>query len=133
MPHIDWNSVEDREFELIPEGTYTVKIETVDVKNTAKGDEMWVLKMNIEEGNFKNRKLLTNLVFNDGGYGNIKKLYSALFGTKLPANCETTDIIGEVVSVDVNHNEYNGKTYANVVYASFKSAASSKSEEEIFA
>jgi len=132
MPHIDWNSVEDKEFELIPEGKYTVKIETVDVKSTQKGDEMWVLKMNIEEGNFKNRKLITNLVFNDGGYGNIKKLYSALFGTKLPANCETTDITGEVVNVEVNHNEYNGKTYANVVYASF-SSASGQTEGEIFA
>lgn len=119
MPKVNWNDVEERTFELIPEGQYVAKIESVEVKETDKKDEMWKVKLNIEEGDYKGKKLFTNLVFNDGGYGNIKKLYSAVFGTKLPKNCETSDIIDEVVKVDVVHNEYNNKTYANIPYAGF--------------
>lgn len=119
MPKINWNDVEERTFELVPEGKYVVSIESVEVKETANKDEMWKLKLNIEEGDYKGQKLFTNLVFNEGGYGNIKKLYSTIFGTKLPKNCETTDILDEKVCVDVVHNDYNGKTYANIAYAGF--------------
>ena len=121
MPKVNWNDVEEKTFTLIPEGNYVVKIESVEVKETKDKDEMWKVKFNIEEGDFKGQKIFTNLVFNDGGYGNIKKLYSVIFGTKLPKNCETTDIIDEKVVVDVVHTEYNGKTYANVAYAGFAS------------
>ena len=120
MPKVNWNDVEDS-FELIPEGQYIAKIESVEVVQTAKKDEMWKLKLNIEEGDYKDKKLFTNLVFNDGGYGNIKKLYSAIFGTKLPKNCETSDIIDEKIAVTVVHNKYNGRTYANIPYAGFES------------
>lgn len=119
MPKVNWNDVEDS-FELIPEGQYVAKIESVEVVQTAKKDEMWKLKLNIEEGDYKDKKLFTNLVFNDGGYGNIKKLYSAIFGTKLPKNCETSDIVDEKITVTVVHNEYNGRTYANIPYAGFE-------------
>ena len=119
MPKVNWNDVEEKTFTLIPEGKYVVKIESVEIKETKNSDEMWKVKLNIEEGDFKDQKIFTNLIFNDGGYGNIKKLYSVIFGTKLPKNCETTDIIDEKVIVDVVHTEYNDKTYANVAYAGF--------------
>ena len=84
--------------------------------------------LNIEEGEFAGKKLFTQLVFNDGGYGNIKKLYSAIFGNKLPKNCETTDLIDEKVAADVIITEYNGKKYSNIAYAGF----SAVDEEEAF-
>lgn len=121
MPKIDWNSVEEKDFAPIPEGTYVAKIESVDVKETKKQDEMWSVKFNIEEGDYANKKVFTNLIFNEGGYGSIKKLYSAIFGAKLPKSCDTSDIIDEKVQIDVVHTEYNGKTYANVAYAGFAS------------
>ena len=121
MPRVNWNDVEERTFELIPEDEYKVKVEAVEIKETKNKDEMWKVKLNIEEGDYKGQKIFTNLIFNDGGYRNIKKLYSVIFGTKLPKNCETTDIIDEIFIVDVVHAEYNGKTYANVAYAGFKS------------
>ncbi len=128
MPKVDWNSVEDSNYTLIPEGKYVVRIEIIEEKKTQKGDEMWKLKLNIEEGEFAGKKLFTQLVFNDGGYGNIKKLYSAIFGSKLPKNCETTDLIDEKVAADVIITEYNSKKYNNIAYAGF----SAVDEEEAF-
>ena len=130
MPKIDWKNVSDDQFVLIPEGDYEVTITDVTVSETQKGDEMWKLKLTIQDGEYKGKTILTQLVFNDGGYGNIKKLYSAIFGTKLPKNCETSDILDEAVIVTVVHSEYNGKTYANVAYAGYRSA--SEDEEEVF-
>lgn len=130
MPKIDWKSVSDEQFVLIPEGDYNVTISAVTEAKTKNEDDMWKLKLTIEDGEYKGKTILTQLVFNDGGYGNIKKLYSAIFGTKLPKNCETTDILDESVIVTVVHTEYNGKTYANVAYAGYKSAA--EDEDEIF-
>ena len=109
---------------------HEVSIISVEETETSKGDEMWKLKLSINEGEYKGKTLFTQLVFNDGGYGNIKKLYSAIFGSKLPKNCETSDLLDEKVVVTVVHNEYNGRTYANVAYAGYTSA--STSEEEVF-
>lgn len=130
MPRIDWKSVSDEQFVLIPEGDYNVTISSVEESKTQKGDEMWKLKLTIDDGEYKGKTILTQLVFNDGGYGNIKKLYSSIFGTKLPKNCETTDILDESVIVTVVHSDYNGKTYANVAYAGYKSV--DETEEDVF-
>lgn len=130
MPKIDWKSVSDEQFVLIPEGDYNVTISSVEESKTQKGDEMWKLKLTIDDGEYKGKTILTQLVFNDGGYGNIKKLYSSIFGTKLPKNCETTDILDESVIATVVHSDYNGKTYANVAYAGYKSV--DETEEDVF-
>lgn len=131
MPKVNWNQVEDQDFSPIPEGEYEASIENVEVKETQRGDEMWAVRFNIEGPNYKGRKVFTNLVFNDGGYGNIKKLYSAIFGTKLPKNCETSDIEGEKVIIDVIITEFGGKKYNHISYAGFKSA-SEETEEAPF-
>lgn len=130
MPKIDWKSVSDEQFVLIPEGDYNVTISSVEESKTQKGDEMWKLKLTIDDGEYKGKTILTQLVFNDGGYGNIKKLYSSIFGTKLPKNCETADILDESVIATVVHSDYNGKTYANVAYAGYKSV--DETEEDVF-
>ena len=131
MPKINWEKVEDsQEFTPIPEGRYNATIDSVEVKETKNGDEMWLVKFNIDSENYQNRKILTNLVFNEGGYGNIKKLYSAIFDSKLPKNCEPSDIEGEKVIIDVIITEYNGKKYNNIPYAGFY--ASDDTEEAPF-
>lgn len=130
MPKIDWKNVSDEQFTLVPEGDYNVTISAVTESKTKSDDDMWKLKLIIDDGEYKGKTILTQLVFNDGGYGNIKKLYSAIFGTKLPKNCETTDILDESVVATVVHSEYNGKTYANVAYAGWSNA--SEDEDEVF-
>lgn len=128
MPKINWNAVEEQDFTPVPEGKYEAIIDGVEIKETQKGDEMWLVHFKLLNENYKNRQVLTNLVFNEGGYGNIKKLYSAIFGTKLPKNCETSDIDGEKVLIDVIITEYNGKKYNNIPYAGFY--ASNEEDEE---
>ena len=121
MPKIDWNNVSDESFILIPEGTYPAQIIEVTEAQTKNNDDMWKLKFKITSGEHASKTVLSQLVFNDGGYGNIKKLYRVIYGSKLPKNCQTSDILDEKVNIDVVHNEYNGKTYANVAYAGFSS------------
>ena len=130
MPKIDWKNVSDEQFTLIPEGDYNVTISAVTVSTTKNNDEMWKLKLTINDGEYQGKTILTQLVFNDGGYGNIKKLYSAIFGSKLPKVCETSDILDENVIATVVHTEYNGKTYANVPYAGYQSV--DETEDEVF-
>lgn len=122
---IDWNSVEDtQEFTPIPEGEYVALIDSVEEKESKNGDPMWLVKFVIQEESYKNRNVLCNLVFTEKGLGNVKKLYSAIYGTKLPKSCETSDLIGEKVIIDVIITEYNGKKYNNVAYAGFKECES---------
>lgn len=136
MPRIDWDAVEENDFSPIPEGEYTAIIETArdtkkdsnEILKTRNGDDMWALTLKVTGPTHANRKVFTNLIFNEGGYGNIKKLYSAIFGTKLPKKCDVTDIEGEEVGIDVIITEYNGKQQNSIPYAGF--FALDKDEEE---
>lgn len=139
MPKVNWNAVEDQQdFSPIPEGRYQVQIESVrDTKKdsnellvTKNGDEMWSVKLNVLGPKYAGRKIFTNLIFNEGGFGNIKKLYSVIFGTKLPKNCEPSDILDEKIEVDVEITEYNGKQQNSVPYGAFYKNAENDSEEE---
>lgn len=138
MPKINWNEVEEQDFSPIAEGRYTVEIESVrdkkkdseELLTTKNGDEMWSLKLKVVGPKYAGRYLFTNLIFNDGGYGNIKKLYSAIFGTKLPKNCDTSDIEGEKVDVDVIITEYNGKQQNSIPYAGFYKTEDTEEEFE---
>ena len=136
MPKVNWNAVEDQDFSPIPEGRYQAQIESVrtiqkdsdELLVTRNGDEMWSVKFNILGPKYAGRKIFTNLIFNDGGYGNIKKLYSTIFGTKLPKNCDPTDIIDEKVDIDVVITEYNGKQTNSIPYAGYFKAEDSEEE-----
>lgn len=130
MPKVNWNAVEDQDFSPIPEGRYQAQIETVrttqkdsdELLVTRNGDEMWSVKFNILGPKYAGRKIFTNLIFNEGGYGNIKKLYSAIFGTKLPKNCDPTDLLDEKVDIEVTITEYNGKQGNSIPYAGYYKA-----------
>lgn len=138
MPKINWNDVGGQDFSPIEEGRYTVEIESVrDTKKdstepllTKNGDEMWSVKMKVVGPKYVGRYLFTNLIFNDGGYGNIKKLYSAIFGAKLPKNCNTSDIEGEKVDVDVIITEYMGRQQNSIPYAGFYNTGDTEEEFE---
>lgn len=124
MPKIKWDDVEELDFTPIPEGKYVVEIDDVKIDKTKAGDEMWKVRFNVigpvgEKPKFAGRKLFTNLVDNEGGHGNFKKIYSAIFGTKLPKTQERGDILNEKLVVDVTIGEYNGKPNNQIPYAGF--------------
>ena len=135
MPKVNWADVEEQDFSPIPEGRYEVEIDEVVTEKDGKlltskgGDDMWRVRFSVCEGqSYTNRKIFTNLVFNEGGYGNVKKLYSTIFGTKLPKNCTPDDILNEKLFVDVTIGEYNGKKNNSIPYAGFH--ASEEDDEE---
>lgn len=138
MPSIEWNKVEEQDFSPIAEGKYTAKITNVrdtqkdsdELLVTSKGDEMWSVTFDIIGPKYAGRKIFTNLIFNEGGYGNIKKLYSTIFGTKLPKKCTPNDIIDEVIDIDVTITEYKGKKQNSIPYAGFSKASMEAEEAE---
>ena len=117
---IDWNKVEDSiEFKVIPEGDYDAEIVDVKEKTTKNDDEMWSIKFQILNGDYKGSFVSTNLVFNEKGLSNAKKLFSTLFGIKIPKAIESTDIMNEKCRIAVTIGEYNGKKTNNIPFAGF--------------
>ena len=72
---------------------------------------MWNVQFKIIEGEHKGTSIFTFLVFNEGGYGNIKKLYKEIGGFDLAKsrNCVPFDIEGEKVIITVKIGEYTNK------------------------
>lgn len=131
MPRVNFKEVdEEQQFTIIPEGEYVAEIAKVEEKKTKKGDDMWNVQFKIIEGEHKGASIFTFLVFNEGGYGNIKKLYKEIGGFDLAKthNCVPSDIDGEKVVITVAISEYTNKDGQKVKgnsipYGGFKSIA----------
>ena len=129
MPKVKFQDVnENQQFTVIPEGDYVAEIAKVEEKTTKKGDDMWNVQFKITEGEHKGASIFTFLVFNEGGYGNIKKLYKEIGGFDMAKahNCVPSDIEGEKVIISVVIGEYtnkNGDKVKNnsISYGGFKS------------
>ena len=131
MPKVNFKEVdEEQQFTIIPEGEYVAEIKKVEETKTKKDDDMWKVQFQILDGDFKGKNVTSFFVFNDGGYGNIKKLYKAIGGFDLAKthNCVPIDIEGEKVIITVAISEYTNKDGQKVKsnsipYGGFKSIA----------
>ena len=131
MPRVNFKEVdEEQQFTIIPEGEYVAEIKKVEETKTKKDDDMWKVQFQILDGDFKGKNVTSFFVFNDGGYGNIKKLYKAIGGFDLAKihNCVPIDIEGEKVIITVAISEYTNKDGQKVKsnsipYGGFKSIA----------
>lgn len=131
MPRVNFKEVdEEQQFTIIPEGEYVAEIKKGEETKTKKGDDMWKVQFQILDGDFKGKNVTSFFVFNDGGYGNIKKLYKAIGGFDLAKthNCVPSDIEGEKVIITVAISEYTNKDGQKVKsnsipYGGFKSIA----------
>lgn len=139
MPKVKFQDVDENQtFTVIPEGDYVAEIIKVDETKTKNDDDMWKVQFKVLDGDFKGTSIFTYLVFNDGGYGNIKKLYKEIGGFDLAKthNCVPSDIEGEKVIITVNIGEYTNKDGQKVKnnsipYGGFKSISDEeKSEDE---
>ena len=98
MPKVKFQDVdENQQFTVIPEGDYVAEIVKVEETKTKNEDDMWKVQFKVIEGDHKGTSIFTYLVFNEGGYGNIKKLYKEIGGFDLAKthNCVPSDIEGE--------------------------------------
>lgn len=131
MPRVNFKEVdEEQQFTIIPEGEYVAEIKKGEETKTKKGDDMWKVQFQILDGDFKGKNVTSFFVFNDGGYGNIKKLYKAIGGFDLAKthNCVLIDIEGEKVIITVAISEYTNKDgqkvkVNSIPYGGFKSIA----------
>jgi hypothetical protein len=67
MPKLNFPQIPDAEdYSLIPEGKYRMKVFDVQTdKNSSEGYEMWVLVLEIVEGEFKGRKVFDRIFFHN--------------------------------------------------------------------
>lgn len=129
MPKVNFKNVDEtQQFKVIPEGEYVAEIVKVEETTTSKGDDMWKVQFKIIEGEYVGSNIFSYFVFNDGGYGNIKKLYKEIGGFDLAKthNCVPADVEGEKVIITVNIGEYTNKEGVKVKnnsipYGGFKS------------
>lgn len=129
MPKVKFQDIDEtQQFSIIPEGDYVAEIIKVEETKTKNEDDMWKVQFKVIEGEHKGASIFTFLVFNEGGYGNIKKLYKEIGGFDMAKahNCVPSDIEGEKVIISVIIGEYtnkNGDKVKNnsISYGGFKS------------
>jgi len=131
---VNFSKVSDNEFQPIPEGSYHCVIEDVKDGTTKDGkSRMWSVRFKILTGDYADKCLFTNLVHNDGGLGNLKKLYSVLgydVNADVDRQLEVDDILGRQLEVITEHQEYNGKIQNRIPYAGFEAVSSPIKETE---
>lgn len=132
---VNFSQVSDNEFPLIPEGSYHCVIEDVKDGTTKDGkSRMWSVRFKILTGDYADKCLFTNLVHNDGGLGNLKKLYSVLgydVNADVDRQLEVDDILGRQLEVITEHQEYNGKMQNKVPYAGYEAVAEILEKDEV--
>lgn len=134
MPKVKFQDVDEtQQFTIIPEGDYVAEIVKVEETKTKNDDDMWKVQFKVIEGEHKGTNVFSYFVFNEGGYGNIKKLYKEIGGFDLAKthNCVPSDIEGEKVIITVNIGEYTNREGVKVKnnsipYGGFKSISDSE-------
>jgi len=78
---VKWDEVKESDFALLPAGEYPVTIIDIDEKSTKDGDPMWVLKMEVLEGEYAGSKIQDRIAFSPQGMWRVKLVFSR-FGHK---------------------------------------------------
>ena len=79
MPTVDFDEVADAEdFSPLPAGAYVCRVSGVEEKMSQAGNEMWNLKLVVEEGEYVGRYLFDNLVFVGKALPRVKLVCSRL-------------------------------------------------------
>lgn len=130
MKTIDWNSVPDSQFEVLPEGEYVGKIIECTETTSRAGDEMWKVRIQVKG---TKTSIFTNLVFMEKMLFNIKHLYQAIFGENdMPSQIDSQQLIGKIVGFNTKHTEYNGQKQSNIVLGSwFQPNISDLTDDEV--
>jgi len=101
---------DSKSFDVIPEGRYPVFIESITLRTTQKGDEMWSVKHRVRSGEHKGAGFYDNIVWSDKE--------SALVRAKQFLKCFG---VYEDSKVDYNAWELEGKEgVVNVVIGEWK-------------
>lgn len=73
MPRVDFPSISDTaDFAPLPDGDYVCQITDIEIDRTRAGDEMWKLRLTVQDGEFAGRLLFDNLVFSQKALSRVK-------------------------------------------------------------
>lgn len=76
---VDLSGVDENEgFEVLPKGVYSVIVESAEYKKSQAGNQMISLMLGVEDGEYANRKLFTNIVFSPKSNAMAKGMIKAL-------------------------------------------------------
>ena len=130
MPTIDIDKLPDAvEFALVPEGEYLLEVVESLPGNTINSDEMYTLKLKIQDGEYVNQNVIDRVVFASTGKA-ASRLKHVLknFGFSGKASITPDSFLGVRVYGKVKHREYEGKTYANIDFMGYRSIEKSMDE-----
>lgn len=119
---IDWNTVEDTTFELIPKGQYNCTIYEAEYElSQQSGQPMWSLGLEVAGGDHDGHKLRSFLSFSEKALpmtkGNIGRIAPQMLEMDdfNPANEELlSTLIDQTVVAEVSINRYQGERRNNV-------------------
>jgi hypothetical protein len=105
---INFDEIGDiNDYDPVPEGTYTCRVAKVEEKPTRRGDEMWLLHLEIEDGEFAGRVIFDRLIFSKKALRRVKKALWCLGvdvgGTK---NVPPNSLVGRRCSVHAVVEDY---------------------------
>ena len=118
---VDFNSVEDTSFEVLPKALYPCTISECEFTySQASGNPMWTLQLEVSEGEFAGRKLFNHLVFAGKGLGITKQNLARIKPELLEAPFSPDDeeviagMLGLAVKARVTQRKYEGEMRNNV-------------------
>ena len=92
---------------ILPEGQYTVRVTSVDGATTRKGDEMWKIRLVVDDGPHEGRMVFDNLVFSMAAQDHVKSLCQAIgLSTDGELDLAPSHIKGKAVCAMVYTEDY---------------------------
>jgi hypothetical protein len=114
---VDLSGVETGSRKAIPEGTYPVTVDSIELKKSDNsGGNYLSFTFEVEEGTHKGSKLFHNCSLQPQALFNLKSVLLAL-GFEIPNKAfdlDTTQLVGLSCLVEVSHEVYEGKKKARI-------------------
>jgi hypothetical protein len=119
MPDLNLNLSEATSFELIPEGPYSAIVGGYEVKQSAKGVPMILVRFEITDEPYSNVIVSRNYMLAGAGAGFTADLIEALTGTKPDWDdpeytFDPDDMVGTSCRIVNTHRTHEGTEYNNV-------------------
>lgn len=114
--NVDLSGVETSR-KTIPEGVYTLVVDSATQKNSQGGNPMIVFEFSVAEGKYQGSKLYENCSLQPQALFKLKSVLIAL-GLDIPNKAfdlDLKDLIGMTCEADIGHEVYEGKKKARIL------------------
>lgn len=129
--------MDEKEFEVIPVGTYPCRVQSCLEKHGDSGN-YWSVQLEIQGGPYDGKFLWDNLFFTPKALNRFFLVFKRLTGMELDRTkdleVDPNDLVGCKANVSVVHKEYKGKMQAKVDYDGYSPFAESAKDlvEKVF-